>query len=42
MSLGVNASLQSISDLSKLLINYEYPIEETHQKIKLIHPLVLH
>ena len=38
MSLGVNASLQSISDLSKLLINYEVSIEETHHKNKIDSP----
>ena len=38
MSLGVNASLQSISDLSKLLTNYEVSIEETHHKNKIDSP----
>ena len=38
MSLGVNASLQSISDLSKLLSNYEVSIEETHHKNKIDSP----
>ena len=38
MSLGVNASLQSISDLAKLLTNYEVSIEETHHKNKIDSP----
>jgi len=38
MSLGVNASLESISDLSKILTNYDVHIEETHHKNKLDSP----
>jgi 4-hydroxy-tetrahydrodipicolinate reductase len=38
MSLGVNASLRSISDLSKILSNYEVSIEETHHRNKVDAP----
>ena len=38
MSKGVNASLQSISDLSRLLSGYEVSIEETHHKNKVDSP----
>ena len=38
MSLGVNASLKSISDLSKILSNYEVSIEETHHRNKVDAP----
>ncbi len=38
MSLGVNASLKSISDLSKILANYDVSIEETHHKNKIDSP----
>lgn len=38
MSLGVNASLKSISQLSKTLPNYEVSIEETHHKNKVDSP----
>ena len=38
MSIGVNASLKSISELSKLLSGYEVSIEETHHKNKLDSP----
>ena len=38
MSLGVNASLKSISDLSKILSNYEVSIEETHHRNKVDSP----
>lgn len=38
MSKGVNASLQSISDLSRLLSDYEVSIEETHHKNKVDSP----
>ena len=38
MSLGVNATLKSISELSKLLPNYEISIEETHHKNKIDSP----
>ena len=38
MSLGVNASLKSISELSKILSNYEVSIEETHHRNKVDSP----
>ena len=38
MSIGVNASLKSISELSKILSDYEVSIEETHHKNKLDSP----
>ena len=38
MSKGVNASLQSISNLSRLLSGYEVSIEETHHKNKVDSP----
>tara|TARA_Y100000389_G_scaffold201485_1_gene244329 strand:- start:9191 stop:9910 length:720 start_codon:yes stop_codon:yes gene_type:complete len=38
MSIGVNASLQSISELSKILVDYEISIEETHHKNKIDSP----
>ena len=38
MSLGVNATLKSISELSKLLLNYKVSIEETHHKNKIDSP----
>ena len=38
MSIGVNASLKSISELSKLLSGYEVSIEETHHRNKLDSP----
>ena len=38
MSLGVNASLKSISELSKILSNYEVSIEETHHRNKVDAP----
>ena len=38
MSKGVNASLQTISDLSRLLSDYEVSIEETHHKNKVDSP----
>ena len=38
MSKGVNASLQSISDLTRLLSDYEVSIEETHHKNKVDSP----
>ena len=38
MSIGVNAALRSISELSKLLSKYEVSIEETHHKNKLDSP----
>ena len=38
MSIGVNATLRSISELSKLLSKYEVSIEETHHKNKLDSP----
>lgn len=38
MSKGVNASLQSISDLSRLLSGYEVSIEETHHRNKVDSP----
>jgi len=38
MSKGVNASLQSISDLSRLLSDYAVSIEETHHKNKVDSP----
>ena len=38
MSMGVNASLKSISELSKLLSGYQVSIEETHHKNKLDSP----
>ena len=38
MSIGVNATLRSISELSKILSKYEVSIEETHHKNKLDSP----
>ena len=38
MSIGVNATLRSISELSKLLSKYDVSIEETHHKNKLDSP----
>ena len=38
MSIGVNASLRSIYELSKVLSGYEVSIEETHHKNKLDSP----
>ena len=38
MSIGVNATLKSISELSKILSKYEVSIEETHHKNKLDSP----
>ncbi len=38
MSIGVNASLRSISELSKILSGYDVSIEETHHKNKLDSP----
>jgi 4-hydroxy-tetrahydrodipicolinate reductase len=38
MSLGVNASLKSIFDLSKILSNYDISIEETHHRNKVDSP----
>ena len=38
MSIGVNAALRSISELSKILSKYEVSIEETHHKNKLDSP----
>ena len=38
MSIGVNASLRSISELSKVLSGYDVSIEETHHKNKLDSP----
>ena len=38
MSIGVNATLRSISELSKTLSEYEVSVEETHHKNKLDSP----
>tara|TARA_Y100000768_G_scaffold220007_1_gene165860 strand:+ start:153 stop:875 length:723 start_codon:yes stop_codon:yes gene_type:complete len=38
MSIGVNASLRSIAELSKILSNYDVHIEETHHKNKVDSP----
>ena len=38
MSLGVNASLRSIAELSKILSDYDVHIEETHHKNKVDSP----
>tara|TARA_B100001113_G_scaffold250715_1_gene206573 strand:- start:1951 stop:2673 length:723 start_codon:yes stop_codon:yes gene_type:complete len=38
MSIGVNASLRSISELSKVLSDYDVHIEETHHKNKVDSP----
>jgi len=38
MSIGVNASLQTIAELSKILSDYDVHIEETHHKNKIDSP----
>tara|TARA_Y100000768_G_scaffold373714_1_gene342636 strand:+ start:1212 stop:1934 length:723 start_codon:yes stop_codon:yes gene_type:complete len=38
MSIGVNAALRSIEDLSKILSSYQVSIEETHHKNKVDSP----
>ena len=38
MSIGVNATVRSISELSKILSKYEVSVEETHHKKKLDSP----